>query len=142
MEVVITVAIVATLASVALPLSELAIQRNKETELRRALRDIRDAIDSYKRAADEGRIVRAADDSGYPTTLDVLVQGVQDVKSASGKTLYFLRRIPRDPMQPAGDWGLRSYESTPTDPKPGKDVYDIYSLSERKGLNGIVYREW
>jgi len=141
-EVVITVAIVATLASIALPLSELALQRNKETELRRALRDIRDALDAYKRAADEGRIQRAADESGYPPSLATLVQGVPDAKNASGATLYFLRRIPRDPMQPEASWGLRSYESPAADPKPGKDVYDVYSLSERKGLNGVAYREW
>ena len=142
-EVVITVAIVATLASIALPLSELAIQRNKETELRRALRDIRDALDAYKRAADEGRIRRAADESGYPPSLGTLVEGVPDAKSASGGTLYFLRRIPRDPMQAeGGNWGLRSYESPAADPRPGKDVYDVYSSSERKGLNGVAYREW
>lgn len=141
-EVVITVAIVATLASVALPLSELALQRNKETELRRALRDIRDALDAYKRAADEGRIRRAADASGYPPSLAALVEGVPDAKSASGATLHFLRRVPRDPMNPQGAWGVRSYDSPAADPKPGKDVYDVFSLSERRGLNGIAYREW
>lgn len=144
-EVVITAAIIAVLASIALPLSQLAVQRNKEAELRRALRDIRDALDTYKRAADEGRIARAADQSGYPPSLSALVQGVPDAKSASGRTIYFLRRIPRDPFQPDSTepvWGLRSYESPPHDPKPGKDVYDVYSLSERQGLNGVSYRQW
>lgn len=141
-EVLITAAIVATLASIALPLSELAIQRSKETELRRALRDMRDALDAYKRASDEGRIRRSVDESGYPPSLATLVQGVPDAKSLTGGTLHFLRRIPRDPMHPDGAWGIRSYETPASDPKSGKDVYDIYSLSERKGLNGVAYREW
>lgn len=144
-EVVITAAIIAVLASIALPLSQLAIQRSKEADLRRGLRELRDALDAYKRAADEGRIARAADQSGYPPSLTVLVQGVPDAKSASSRTLYFLRRLPRDPFLPepaAPAWGLRSYESPPQDPKPGKDVFDVYSLSERTGLNGVAYREW
>jgi general secretion pathway protein G len=147
-EVLITAAIVATLASIALPLSELAAQRSKETELRRALQQIRDALDAYKRASDEGRILRATDQSGYPPTLVALVDGVSDAKSPSHAQIYFLRRIPRDPLYadtttPAErTWGLRSYESPPTDPKPGKDVFDVYSLSARTGLNGIPYKEW
>ena len=101
--------------------------------------------DAYKRAADEGRIARAADQSGYPPTLAVLVDGVPDIKSASGRNLYFLRRIPRDPFQGAGEepaWGLRSYESAAHDPKPGKDVFDVYSRSQATGLNDVPYREW
>lgn len=144
-EVVITAAIIAVLASIALPLSQVAIQRSKETELRRALREIRDALDAYKRASDEGRIARAADQSGYPPSLTVLVEGVSDAKSAAGRTIYFLRRIPRDPFQPETAepaWGLRSYESPPQSPKAGKDVFDVYSLSERTGLNGVAYRQW
>ena len=147
-EVLITAAIVATLASIALPLSELAAQRSKETELRRVLQQIRDALDAYKRASDEGRILRSADQSGYPPNLVALVEGVADVKSPSRATIYFLRRIPRDPLYadtttPAErTWGLRGYESPPTDPKPGKDVFDVYSLSARTGLNGIPYKEW
>ena len=147
-EVLITCAIIATLASIALPLAELASQRSKETDLRRALQQIRDALDAYRRASDEGRIQRAADQSGYPPTLSALVDGVTDTKSTSGAKLYFLRRIPRDPFQPdltvpaARMWGLRSYESPPSDPQPGKDVFDVYSLSTRVGLNGIPYKEW
>lgn len=147
-EVVITAAIVAVLASIALPLSEVAIQRGKETDLRRALREIRDGLDAYKRATDEGRIVRATDQSGYPPVLTALVEGVPDAKSPSGAKLYFLRRIPRDPLFPDQDtpaertWGMRSYESPPSDPRPGKDVFDVRSLSERKGLNGVAYAEW
>jgi general secretion pathway protein G len=147
-EVLITAAIVATLASIAMPLSQLAVQRSKETDLRRALREVRDAVDAYKRASDEGRIARSADESGYPPSLAALIEGVTDVKSASGAKIYFLRRIPRDPLHkersasPESTWGLRSYESSPHDPRAGKDVFDVYSLSDGKGLNGIAYREW
>ncbi|MDH4095773.1 MAG: type II secretion system GspH family protein [Betaproteobacteria bacterium] len=147
-ELLITVAIIATLASIAMPLSELAVQRAKEAELRKALRDIRDALDTYKRASDEGRIVRAADQSGFPPALQVLVEGVTDARSPSGAKIYFLRRIPRDPMTespetpPASTWRLRSYASPPDKPVPGKDVFDVYSASTRMGLNGIPYREW
>jgi general secretion pathway protein G len=147
-EVLITVAIVATLASVALPLTEVAVQRSKETDLRRALHDIRDALDAYKRASDEGRVLRSADQSGYPPALASLVDGVTDSKSPSGAKIYFLRRLPRDPLCPdlsapaESTWGLRSYESPPLEPRAGKDVFDVYSLSERKGLNGVAYRLW
>ena len=147
-EVLITAAIVAALASIALPLSEVAMQRTKEAQLRRSLQQIRDAIDAYKRASDEGRIVRSADQSGYPPTLTALVDGVTDAKSPTSAKIFFLRRIPRDPMSkdqdtpPETTWGLRSYESTWSDPKPGKDVFDVYSKSDRLGLNRVRYREW
>lgn len=147
-EVLITAAIVATLASIALPLSELSVQRSRETELRRALQQIRDALDAYKRASDEGRIQRSPDQSGYPPSLEVLVEGVTDAKSPAASKIYFLRRIPRDPLyanEAAGavtTWGLRSYESPPGAPRAGKDVFDIYSLSTRTGLDGIPYKEW
>jgi len=140
-EVLITAAIVAVLASIALPLAELAAQREKETELRRALREIRDALDAYKRASDEGRIVRSPDQSGYPPVLGALVEGVTDAKSPTGARIYFLRRVPRDPFHPES-WGLRSYESPPGEPRPGRDVFDVHSLSDRRGLNGVPYREW
>lgn len=147
-EVLITAAIVAVLASVALPLSEVAVQRGKETDLRRALREIRDGLDAYKRASDEGRVQRSPDQSGYPPSLLALVGGVQDAKSPSGAKIYFLRRVPRDPlhsdagMPPERSWGLRAYESPHNDPRPGRDVFDVRSLSDRKGLNGIPYSEW
>jgi general secretion pathway protein G len=147
-EVLITVAIVAVLASVALPLSEVSALRTKETDLRHALRQIREALDAYRRADDEGRIQRSPDQSGYPPTLQTLVDGVPDAKSPTAAKLYFLRRIPRDPLHPDASvppgrtWGLRSYESPAYDPRPGKDVFDVRSLSERKGLNGIAYSEW
>ena len=141
-EVLITCAIVATLASIALPLSELAAQRSKETDLRRALMQIRDALDAYKKASDEGRIQRSPDQSGYPPTLAALTEGVTDAKSPTGGKIYFLRRLPRDPFNPDGPWGVRSYESPPHEPRPGKDVFDVFSLSTRTGLNGIPLKEW
>lgn len=139
-EVLVTLAIVALLASLALPLSELSVQRAKERELRHALRELRGAIDAYKDAADANRVERKADASGYPPTLEVLVEGVRDVKDPKGAKIYFLRRMPRDPF--GEDWGLRSYASPPDDPEPGKDVFDVYSQSEGVGLNGVPYREW
>ncbi len=89
-----------------------------------------------------------ADASGYPPNLKVLVDGVTDITDPKGsKKIYFLRRLPRDPFGdgaavPEDTWGLRSYESPPTEPKPGKDVYDVRSLSSEKGLNGVPYAEW
>jgi general secretion pathway protein G len=140
-ELLIVVAIVALLASVAAPLAELSFQRGKEQELRTALREIREGIDAYKRAADEGRIERKADASGFPPSLETLVQGVPDKTSPEKSTIYFLRRIPRDPIT-GEDWGLRSYASPASDPQPGKDVYDVYSRSDETGLNKVPYREW
>lgn len=147
-ELLVTVAIVALLASVALPLSEVAVQRTKEQELNRSLREIREAIDAYKRYVDEGRIKRAADASGYPPDLAVLVEGVQDARSPTPSRIRLLRRIPRDPFHKDADtppektWGLRSYESPHDDPRPGKDVFDVYSLAPGTGLNGIPYKDW
>ena len=147
-EVLVTLAIVALLASLAAPLSELVVKRAKEQDLRRSLRLIRDALDAYKRASDDGRIVRAPDQSGYPPSLQSLVDGIPDGRSPTGAKLYFLRHIPQDPFhpdvnaRPAETWGLRSYASPADRPSPGKDVYDVYSLSDRKGLNGKPYRQW
>ena len=140
-ELLITVAIVGLLASLAAPLAEVTVQREKEKDLRHALRDIRGAIDAYKRAADEGAIERAADASGYPPTLATLVEGVPDKRKTDGTKLYFLRRVPADPVS-GEDWGLRSYASAADQPQPGKDVYDVYSKSTASGLNGVPYREW
>jgi general secretion pathway protein G len=140
-ELLFTVSILALLATVAMPLAELAVKRGKETELRQTLRQVREAIDSYKRAADDGAIERAADASGYPPSLAALAEGVPDKRKTDGSKLYFLRRVPKDPLS-GEDWGLRSYASSAESPQPGKDVYDIYSKSEASGLNGIPYRQW
>ena len=147
-ELLITVAIVGLLASVALPLTELAVQRSKEQELRIALREIRTGIDAYKKAWDEGHVQKSLDDSGYPKKLEVLVEGVEDFKSPKRVKMYFLRRVPRDPMMrdtrsaAAETWGKRAFRSPPDDPKEGDDVYDVYSLSAGVGLNSVPYREW
>jgi len=140
-ELLITVTIVALLASVALPLAELATQRSREQDLRHALREIREAIDAYKRAADDGIIDRPVDRSGYPPTLAALVEGAADKRRPDAPKLFFLRRIPQDPLT-RQDWGLRSYASTAKEPEAGKDVFDVYSKSESVGLNGIPYKEW
>ena len=140
-ELLIVVAIVGLLASIAAPLAELGWQRAKEQDLRQALRDIRGAIDSYKRAADEGQIEKKADASGYPASLALLVEGVTDKKDPQGGKIYFLRRIPKDPIT-GEEWGVRSYASPADAPKDGEDVFDVYSKSDAAGLNGVPYREW
>lgn len=147
-ELAITVAIVGILASAAFPLAELSIKRHKESELRAALRQIRDAIDTYHDAAMAGKIARNADETGYPKKLDDLVQGVDDLKNPKHAKIYFLRRLPRDPfaddasLSAADTWGKRSYASPPDQPAEGDDVFDVYSLSDQTGFNGIAYREW
>lgn len=147
-EMLVVVLIVGILASAAMPLAELTQRRAKEAELRADLRAIRTALDDYKKAWDDGRIEHHVDDSGYPPSLDVLVQGVPDAKSAkSGKRIYFMRRLPRDPfadpLTPAArSWGLRSYDSPPDAPAPGADVYDVYSQALGEGLDGVPYRQW
>jgi general secretion pathway protein G len=147
-ELVITVAIVGLLATAAFPLAEMAARRSKEQDLRLALRQIRDALDAYKAAFDEGRIAQEVGESGYPPDLDTLAEGVEDAKSPESTMIYFLRRIPRDPFypdstaKPSATWGLRSYASPPEDPQPGDDVYDVYSMSPQTGLNGVAYRDW
>lgn len=154
-EMVVTVAIVAILGSVAMPMLKVSVQRSKEAELRANLRQIREAIDAYKKAYDEGRIeLRNIDKTGYPPNLEVLVEGIEDKTVPDGKKkLRFLRKIPPDPMLPREDtsatatkdserWGLRSYASEADNPTAGEDVYDVYSLSPLTGTNGIPYAKW
>ncbi len=148
-ELVVTVGIVSLLATAAIPSAQLVYQRQREGELRASLRTLRAAIDAYKLASDTGRIKRELDKTGYPPDLNVLVDGVDDAGSPKeGAKIYFLRRVPRDPFWPdaatpaAETWGLRSYASPPDDPQPGDDVYDVYSRSPRKGLNGVLYHDW
>jgi general secretion pathway protein G len=147
-ELVVTIAIIGVLTGAVMPLVQLTAQRAKENQLHDALRIVRSAIDAYKLAADTGRIHRELSDSGYPPALQVLVDGVEDVSSEKKTMMYFLRQVPRDPFYPdpavsgADTWGLRSYQSPPSDPQPGDDVFDVHSLAAGKGLNGITYRDW
>lgn len=147
-EMMVTVALVAILASVVVPLTQMSVQRGKERELRLALYEIRVAIDAYKKAGDEGRIQRSATTTGYPSKLAALVDGAVDIKDPKHRKLFFLRRIPRDPMSSHPEiasertWGLRSYASEADQPEGGIDVYDVYSPSVSVGLNGIPYRLW
>jgi general secretion pathway protein G len=149
-ELMVTLAILALLASVAVPFAQLVQQRHKETELRDSLRQIRTALDAYRQAYKEGFIEKKTIEgaSGYPPNLDVLWQGVANVTKPDASKLYFLRRLPRDPFYPdaaappAETWGLRSYASPPDAPAPGDDVFDVHSLSPATGLNGVPYREW
>ncbi len=147
-ELLVTLVILAVLATVTVPVAQVQVQRQKEQELRLTLRELRSAIDAYKKAADEGRIRKAAATSGYPPSLKVLVDGEDDQRGAGGRKVFFLRRVPHDPFYggPEVDglqsWGKRSYASEASDPKEGADVYDVYSLSSQTGLNGVPYRQW
>jgi general secretion pathway protein G len=148
LELVIAIAIISILVVMAVPVVRIEIQRQKESELREDLRVVRHAIDAYKRASDEGRIPRAVEASGYPPNLEVLLQGFADAKDPKGRTIYLLRRIPRDPfndnpaLAPAETWGKRSYASPPDAPQEGEDVFDVYPLSDGIGIDGVPYRDW
>jgi general secretion pathway protein G len=148
-ELLVTLAIIATLSFLVVPVVQVTVQRSKEAELRAALKEIRRAIDAYKQSSEAGEIEEPKGEiSGYPPDLNVLADGVKfrDEK-AKGKK-YFLRKLPRDPLHPNADlsaadtWGKRSYESEATEPREGADVYDVYSLSTKIGLNGMAYRGW
>jgi general secretion pathway protein G len=147
-ELLAVVAIMSILACIALPLAELSHRRSQEEDLRRSLREIRSALDAYRRMVDAGLIARSAGGSGYPPNLQVLVDGATNAQTPQAAKLYFLRRIPRDPLAPttiadaAATWGLRSYDSPPDNPQPGRDVYDVYSKAQGNGLDGRPYRSW
>lgn len=145
-EMLVVLAMLGVLASAARPLLELSVQRHRETELRQGLRTLREALDTYKRGVDGGSIAQSADASGYPPRLQVLVDGVPDAKSPDRK-IYLLRRLPRDPFAPADQpaaetWGLRAYDSPPGEPRAGKDVFDVFSRSERTALDGTRLKDW
>ena len=151
-EMIVTLTVLAILAAAAMPIAETAIQRDKELELRRALREIREALDAYKKLADEKRIEVEEDNEGYPPDLETLVKGVEvqerqegeeEGGKASKKIIRFLRRIPKDPMTGTIEWGLRSYQDDPDSDVWGEEnVYDVRSKSGAKALDGSRYRDW
>lgn len=146
-EMLVTLSIIGILMGMVLPLAETTAKRGKEQELKYALRQIREGIDAYKRAADDGRFPVASDRTGYPANLEALVTGIEDQRDPKRRKLYFLRQIPRDPFAdpaaaPEESWGKRSYASPHEDPRSGDDVYDVHSRSQEVGLNGVPYRLW
>lgn len=147
-ELLIVLAIMGLLAGLTVPVAETTVQRSREQDLRIALREIRTAIDAYKKAYDEGRIRHVPGATGYPRDLSVLVEGVEDASEVKRAKIYFLRRVPRDPMHPdsavapAETWGKRAYASEAAYPVEGSDVYDVFSRSPRLGLNGLPYSKW
>lgn len=159
-EMVVVVAIVGILAAAAQPLLALSVRRQQELTLRQNLRALRSAIDAHKAAVSEGRITVPAGASGYPPSLEALVEGVATSASGAGSgtpsgaapgtavsKVYFLRRMPRNPLADAAlpaaqTWALRAYESPPDAPRPGRDVFDVYVDSDQRGLDGSAVREW
>jgi len=134
---------------IVVPLAELSVQRQKEQELRVALREVRTALDAYKEASDMGSIEHEAGASGYPPSLAVLVDGVKDAKDAKGRLLMYLRRVPRDPFftgdastLAADTWNVRAYGVPLDGGSGGDDVFDVTSKSDGVGLNGIPYKDW
>jgi len=144
-ELIVTVALISILVGLALPLARNTIQREKEKELRQALRVMREAIDRYKTAADAGQIMADAMANGYPPDLETLASGV-DLLSAVGKKIYFLRAIPIDPMSECRcntDWDLRSDQDDPTAGSwGGQDVFDVHTKSSGTAMDGTKYKDW
>jgi len=145
-ELLVVMTIVLILASAVQPLAKVTIQRTREAELRRVLRDMRTAIDKFKDAADAGQIPSTelkANSEGYPPDLQTLVDGVSVVNDASGRKLKFLRRIPSDPTVGESEWGLRAYQDKPDSTTwGGQNVYDVYSKNQGTALDGTKYRDW
>lgn len=140
-EVLIVMAIMVTLAAAAIPIAKASIKRHRELELRRALRDMRYAIDEYKRIASQGMIVQTdVESEGYPPDLESLMEGTELV---GGRRMKFLRRIPLDPMTGEEEWGKRSYQDDHDSRSWGRqNLYDIYSLSQGTALDGTLYEDW
>jgi general secretion pathway protein G len=145
-ELMIVTAILFILASAVMPLARVASQRQREAELRSALRLMRTAIDNFQLAVLNGRIAQSETkpgSEGYPNDLETLVEGVTMQNDASGAKLKFLRRIPKDPMTNSYEWGLRSYQDRPDSESWGRqNVFDVYTKSEGTGLDGTKYRDW
>ena len=145
-EVLVVAAILAILATAAMPLTRVVVQRHRETGLRRALREMRTAIDRFKEAADQGRIATIdlpASGEGYPKDLETLVEGVPLNNDASGIKLKFLRRIPIDPIMQSTEWELRSYQDQPDATRwGGQNVFDVRTRSGARALDGTFYKDW
>jgi general secretion pathway protein G len=140
MELIVAAAIMSILTMMALPLARITIQREKEKELRRALWDMRDAIDRYKDAADRNMFQTKLDSQGYPPGLEELVKGVE---AQGGKKIRFLRSIPVDPMTKSKEWGMRSMQDDPdSDSFGGQSVFDVYTKSTGVALDGTKYKDW
>jgi general secretion pathway protein G len=145
-ELIVVTTIILILAAAVQPLVKVTITRQRESELRRVLREVRTAIDKYKDAADMQMLPPTeikVGSEGYPPTLETLVDGVSVANDATGRKLRFLRRIPVDPMTGSDEWGMRSYQDKPDSTRwGGQNVYDVYSLSEGTALDGTRYRDW
>jgi general secretion pathway protein G len=143
LELLATAAIMLVLASAILPMAKVTAKRAKEIELRRSLRELRRAVDDYKNWADHGQINDAPPGSeNYPAELEKLVEG-SPIVGQIGRKKKFLRRIPRDPMTNSTEWGLRCYQDEPdSDSWCGSNVWDVYTKSKGKGLDGTPYSEW
>jgi general secretion pathway protein G len=140
LELIVAATILSILTLMALPLARVTIQREKEKQLRQALWEMRDAIDRYKEAADRGAFQTKVDSQNYPPDLDELVKGIE---GQAGKKYRFLRSIPTDPMTGTKDWGLRSMQDDPdSDSWGGQSVFDVYTKSEKTGLDGTKYKDW
>jgi general secretion pathway protein G len=138
-ELIVATAIIVILTGLAIPLAKVAVQRERERELRYDLWMMRDAIDRYKEAADRGAFQIKVGSEGYPPDLETLVKGV-DVQ---GKKLKFLRKIPIDPMTGKDEWGMRSMQDDPTSDSWGEqNVFDVYTKSEQTALDGTKYKDW
>jgi general secretion pathway protein G len=141
-ELLITMTVLAILAGAVFPMGRMTVRRTKEIELRQDLRTVRNAIDKYKALYEQGQIEQKADATGYPPSLDILVEGVP-LLFPPGKKVRLLRRIPRDPMTADGVFGLRSNADAPDSTSwGGQDVFDIYSKSDGQALDGSRYGDW
>ncbi len=142
-ELIVSFTIMALLTTMAVPLAAYKVKRDKERELRYALREIRKAIDNYKDASLAGKIDIKLGTEGYPESLEVLVEGVKLSQSPDGKKIKFLRRIPKDPMTGTYDWGKRSMQDDPKSSSwGGQNVFDVYSKSTERARDGTPYSEW